>query len=152
MVYSACQYLYYEALSNGNETVHATHWLSKIFKYLFHLVLLRSGWLHQKSPYSTSQKTLAGQQRRGLILWKRRFLTWHFSVVWRRVERDFCELSWLLRINSSSLFPRQLVWHLNQIKQGFPSTSPLRTEHFHQIPIGWEGYRWVHLNLLLTQL
>lgn len=106
----------------------------------------------RKHIVSTSQKTLARQQRWGLILWKRRFLTWHFSVVWRRVDRDFWELSWLLQINSSSLSPRQLVWHLNQIKQGFPSTSPLRAERFHQIPIGREGYRWVHLNPLLTQL
>lgn len=42
-------------------------------------------------------------KEQALILWKRRFLTWHFSAVWRRVERDFCELSWLLQINSSSL-------------------------------------------------
>lgn len=48
-----------------------------------------------------------------LILWKRRFLTWHFSLVWRRVESDFCELSWLPQINSSSCSLRQLVWHLS---------------------------------------
>lgn len=125
---------------------------SEILRYLFFLVSVRSGWLHQKAPISTSQTTLAGKQRRGLILWKRRFLTWHFPVVWRRLKRDFCELSWLLQINSSSLSLRQLVWHLNQIKQGFPSTSTLRTELFHQIPISWEGYRWDHLNPLLTQL
>lgn len=124
----------------------------RTFSIFTRLVLLRSGWLYQKAPISTSQKSLAGQQRQGLILWKRRFLTWHVSVVWRRVERDFCKLSWLLQINSSSLCQRQLVWHLNQIKQRFPSTSPLKIEHFHQIPIGKEGYRWVHLNPLLTQL
>lgn len=44
-----------------------------------------------------------GNREEALILWKRRFLTWHFSAVWRRVERDFCELSWLLQINSLSL-------------------------------------------------
>lgn len=103
-----------------------------LFNIFFELfpVLDRNDSTEKELPASTLQKTLAGQQRRGLILWKRRFLTWHFPVVWRGFERDFCELRWLLQINSSSLSlslsPRQLVWHLNQIKQGFPSTSPLR--------------------------
>ena len=76
--------------------------LFNIFFKLFP-VLDQGDSTKKKLPASTLQKTLAGQQRRALILWKRRFLTWHFPVVWRGLERDFCELSWLLQINSSSL-------------------------------------------------
>lgn len=64
---------------------------------------VQSEWLYQKASVSASQKTLAEQQKGGPILWERRLLTWHFSVVWRRMERDFCKQSWLLQINSSSL-------------------------------------------------